>query len=858
MVKTSVIIPVYNTQEYIGECLDSLFSQTQKEIEIIAVDDGSTDNSLEIIKSYQKEHNNLKIVCQKNMKLGAARNAGMKIARGKCIYFLDSDDLIEKNALEILYQKLEMYNLDFVSFDAGTFGNAIDDAERFKYYDRSGLRINTEKVYSGFDFWNQFYLEHDPMVTAWSFYFKKEFLDKYSFRFQENLFFEDSEFAVKAYLNSERMMYVPHKLYKRRIRQGSIMLSKFDIPHLRGLLSNVKLVCKYINEDLHTTEEKKLFLKFWRAQFGKILRQWNEVENQKDKNTLDLAGGIIKELSKSVFLAEYLDRQLYQDLQMFLQWLLEEAYYPDGRNEVLIILEKWYEENVGLCIYGIGKIAEKVIVMLRAKKIKRKKIVFAVTENTEGIEEYQGYPLIEIKDLPQCTCIEDIIIASTKYEDEMLEGVHALFNSGYRLQTYRELLINVSTKVSIIVPVYNGEKYLKRCISSLLQQSHTNIEVIIVNDGSSDASETISMAYKANDKRCIVLNQQNRGVMSARKEGIRKSTGDFIVFVDSDDWIEPDMIAKMLLTQEKSDTDIVIMGHVREMENGKNKKEMGQISAGIYGEDSLKLFYEKMFYVSPVSGWGIWPTLWGKLYKKDVIKYAIERVDDRIIYGEDTAVLFTACFVAERIVLVENYLYHYFTINENSVSKAPNKKLLDSMYFLYGYMKNLFTIQEENEILLEQLGWYMNNILNHVSRVLFDIPYYLSELFYARKEAEQWRQKYNRLAQKTDIVIEKMRQIVDSHEWLLPYEELGNMRNIVLFGAGEVADNYRVELEHDNNYTLLVHMQDISEIKKLSNISYDCILIATDDIHEKCVMEMELLKRGVDEKKIIWKEPFKG
>ena len=82
--------------------------------------------------------------------------------------------------------------------------------------------------------------------------------------------------------------------------------------------------------------------------------------------------------------------------------------------------------------------------------------------------------------------------------------------------------------------------------------------------------------------------------------------------------------------------------------------------------------------------------------------------------------------------------------------------------------------------------------------------------------------------------------------------------NIVLFGAGEVADNYRVELEHDNNYTLLVHMQDISEIKKLSNISYDCILIATDDIHEKCVMEMELLKRGVDEKKIIWKEPFKG
>ena len=103
MIKTSVIIPMYNTQEYIGECLENIFAQTQKEIEIIAVDDGSTDGSLEILKGYQKRHENLIILCQENKKQGAARNAGVRVARGECIYFLDSDDLIKEDALFRLF-----------------------------------------------------------------------------------------------------------------------------------------------------------------------------------------------------------------------------------------------------------------------------------------------------------------------------------------------------------------------------------------------------------------------------------------------------------------------------------------------------------------------------------------------------------------------------------------------------------------------------------------------------------------------------------------------------------------------------------------------------------------------------------
>ena len=134
---------------------------------------------------------------------------------------------------------------------------------------------------------------------------------------------------------------------------------------------------------------------------------------------------------------------------------------------------------------------------------------------------------------------------------------------------------------------------------------------------------------------------------------------------------------------------------------------------------------------------------------------------------------------------------------------------------------------------------------------MFDIPYHMWEVVHAQKEAEQWKRRY------TDLK-EAIERSLNQQEWILPYQELKSMKSIVVFGSGSIAESYAKHLEYDNNYTLLMHMRDISEIKKLSNISYDCILIATDDIHEKCVMEMELLKRGVDEKKIIWKEPFKG
>ena len=114
--KVSVIIPVYNVEQYLRECLDSVVNQTLKEIEIICVDDGSTDNSLEILKEYAKKDKRITVIVQKNLHAGVARNAGLTVAKGEYIHFLDSDDWLDKNTYEDLYNLIKSKNVSLVLF----------------------------------------------------------------------------------------------------------------------------------------------------------------------------------------------------------------------------------------------------------------------------------------------------------------------------------------------------------------------------------------------------------------------------------------------------------------------------------------------------------------------------------------------------------------------------------------------------------------------------------------------------------------------------------------------------------------------------------------------------------------------
>lgn len=233
MIKTSIVIPVYNTAPYLKECIDSVLNQTQKEIEVIAVDDGSTDNSLEILHELQKRHPQLTVIHQENRGVGDARNTGMALATGEYIYFLDSDDYIAENALEICYACASGNNLDVVLFDSVTFWEDPSDAHKRvrvspNPYDRHEIITEREEVFSGAYFLEKYY-KKIYRASACLVYCSLRFLKQNHVKFLPNVYFEDHEFHCRIMTLADRVMYIPQMFNIGRCRKDSIMGSEFDI-----------------------------------------------------------------------------------------------------------------------------------------------------------------------------------------------------------------------------------------------------------------------------------------------------------------------------------------------------------------------------------------------------------------------------------------------------------------------------------------------------------------------------------------------------------------------------------------------------------------------------------------------------
>lgn len=242
-IKVSIVIPVYNVELYLKEALDSVINQTMKDLEIIIVNDGSTDNSLNIIKEYEKKDTRIKVINQKNKGLSEARNSGLKIARGKYIYFMDSDDYIELDTLNSCYEEAEKNNLDFLFFDADSF-----TVEKIKInnidYDRSIL-LNTFKVAAGSEYLENLLKNKIYKSPVWLNFIQLEFLKKIDLKFYPRIYHEDELFSFILYLRAKRVSYINRKFFKRRVRSNSIMRSQKSEKNLIGYLTVVKELRKY-------------------------------------------------------------------------------------------------------------------------------------------------------------------------------------------------------------------------------------------------------------------------------------------------------------------------------------------------------------------------------------------------------------------------------------------------------------------------------------------------------------------------------------------------------------------------------------------------------------------------------------
>ena len=220
-IKVSIIVPVYNVEDYLCDCLSSLERQTLQGIEIIIINDGSTDNSRQKAQEFVERNDNFIIIDRENGGLSAARNMGLDVARGEFVYFLDSDDYLADNAMETLYIFAKENGLDVIKFSAYTF---TDKNKDYKWERNAGYKYSGE--YEGFYYGGDLIMRcarnDDVFPSCCLIFSRREVIDNNNLRFQEGIIHEDNLFHFELLTLSKKVAVVNQPLYYRRYRSGSI------------------------------------------------------------------------------------------------------------------------------------------------------------------------------------------------------------------------------------------------------------------------------------------------------------------------------------------------------------------------------------------------------------------------------------------------------------------------------------------------------------------------------------------------------------------------------------------------------------------------------------------------------------
>ena len=438
MNKISIIIPVYNDQYNIANCLDSIFEhQSLKSIEVICINDGSTDGTTGILRRYASKYSNMVLIEQKNKGLSAARNVGIKIATGKYVYFVDSDDILENDMLSFVWERCEHDKLDVLFFSFRSFGDNekmntiysrhINDVKRTHEY--------TSQVVTGLKLMQIFceYNEYYPMV--WIQVVNREFLLNNAIVFDENIIYEDNLYTFQILNKATRTYCINKELYLKRIRENSIT----------------------------TTRETVI--------------------------------------------------SVYSFFHTFLRMIQFLGFTPT-------------ESNILKLTQEIGNIHSCYAYILNTIHLQFLKRYFRLDNNEKE-------------------CLYDNCSVSEK-----------------------KILDILGIKVSVIIPMYNMQRYIADCIRSVQNQTQKNLEIIIIDDGSTDSCAEIVKSLMKADYRIQYYYQDNSGSGVARNLGLKKAQGKYIAFLDSDDfYYDNDALERMVAACQHFQ--VPICGSYRvEMKNG--------------------------------------------------------------------------------------------------------------------------------------------------------------------------------------------------------------------------------------------------------------------------------------------------
>ncbi len=585
--KISVIVPVYNGSDYICECLDSIVNQTLKDIEIICVNDGSTDNSLSILKKYASKDTRIKIIDKKNEGQGYARKCGLDIASGKYIMFCDQDDkFASDDSFKIAFDRIEKYNTDIAIF-------------KFAYWDEENI-IETNKGYMPL---TDIFKHSDEKYLMFSYFapwlkiYRKSFLNKYDdWYFPKFAFIEDPPLHVQILLRAKNIIYINNILYfHRTTNPKSITIGK-----------------KY------TSKHAEAFCNF-------------------------------TEIIKNILIKENV---LEEYLKYFINFIVTQSFVyieaSDYNSNVIIILQTFFKNNFELIKLGIN--------------------IFSF------YEEEDIYPNLNNKYIFYCRAM----LRFSPYK--IIEYIYKRRNKDYELQK------KYAPKISVIIPVYNVENYLAECLDSVINQTLKDIEIICVNDGSTDNSLSILKKYAQRDSRIKVIDKENEGLGYTRKAGLKRARGKYVLFLDSDDKYDSNYSLEYLWSEiRKYDSDILIFGISNYYDGNQHKWDLKIDKSENVGR--ILNFQEFSVYILN----GCFSAC-NKLYRKKFLDSYNDWFFPKKIYYEDMPFHVQIMIRAKKICFTDKVTYLY-RVNPLSITRhstlIKDRRKTESLFKIIDIILNI-------------------------------------------------------------------------------------------------------------------------------------------------------------------------
>lgn len=384
-----------------------------------------------------------------------------------------------------------------------------------------------------------------------------------------------------------------------------------------------------------------------------------------------------------------------------------------------------------------------------------------------------------------------------------------------------------SLKISVIVPIYNEKaQYMDECISSIRNQTYENLEIILVDDGSSSPCYEMCDEYAMKDNRIKVIHKDNGGSLSARRKGIEIASGDYVAFVDSDDWIELDLYKKIAEVILKNEPDMITASnYYRNYTDGQSMKAYDNDRSGFWtsGEFEKEVFpyfiktndfFDTEFPIS----------MWAYLFKANFAREIIQKIDDKIKTSEDYTFLMFALLKAESFAAISYRGHHYRSnINSKTHTLKNMKELLQPVYETVDSEINKSRYNECNREILKK-----KNILHTYHALML--------------------KDYGKLVEVSD-------------DFLFPYSKVKRGSKILIYGAGKLGKQIYGVIKDNSNYKLVGMLDKNWELYKnqgmnvkapedILSLEYDYVIIAIVYVNVKNQVKKDLVEMGVAEDKI--------